>query len=188
MLSFVKVIHAALHRKGYDVAVNADGLMNEYYDETPTGTDQLRASGTAWYQGWNSWQQLIGLAQSMGDDLIGLEKGSSTNTTSMTYGKASFLLEWNGGGSVFIYKRPRQRSDQPRLDDGHREAGSREIIRNPRPQRVNARASRHWPSFGLLGHRLDPTSDLAPRTSLGLDDHVRVTTQDRAHEPPAGYI
>jgi hypothetical protein len=39
----------------------------------------------------------------MGDDFIGLEKGSSTNTTAMTYGKASFLLEWNGGGSVFMY-------------------------------------------------------------------------------------
>jgi hypothetical protein len=130
MLSFVEAVHAALHRKGYYVAVNAsgyipgdansntsantqtwwrklgpyvDGLMNEYYDETPTGTDQLRTSGTAWYQGWSSWQQLIGLAQSMGDDFIGLEKGSSTNTTAMTYGKASFLLEWNGGGSVFMY-------------------------------------------------------------------------------------
>jgi hypothetical protein len=130
MLSFDKAVYAALHRKGYYVALNAsgyipgdansntsantqtwwkklgpyaNGLMNEFYDETPTGTDQLRASGTAWYQGWNSWQQLIGLAQSMGDDFIGLEKGSSTNTTAMTYGKASFLLEWNGGGSVFMY-------------------------------------------------------------------------------------
>lgn len=130
MLSFVKAVHNALHRKGYYVALNAsgyipgdansntsantqtwwkklgpyaDGLMNEYYDETPTGSDQLRSSGPAWYQGWNSWQELIGLAQSMGDDFIGLEKGSSTNTTAMTYGKASFLLEWNGGGSVFMY-------------------------------------------------------------------------------------
>jgi hypothetical protein len=130
MLSFAKAIYAALHRKGYYVALNAsgyipgdansntsantqtwwrklgphaNGLMNEYYDETATGTDQLRASGTAWYQAWDSWQQLIPLAQSMGDDFIGLEKGSSTNTTAMTYGKASFLLEWNGGGSVFMY-------------------------------------------------------------------------------------
>jgi hypothetical protein len=130
MLSFVKAVHAALHRSGYYVALNAsgyipgdpnsnasantqtwwkrlgpyaNGLMNEYYNETPTGTDQLRSAGTAWYQGWDSWQQLIGLAQSMGDDFIGLEKGKSTNTAAMTYGKASFLLEWNGGGSVFMY-------------------------------------------------------------------------------------
>jgi Hypothetical glycosyl hydrolase family 15 len=130
MLSFVKAVHTAMHRRGYYVALNAsgyspgdpnsntsastqtwwkrlgpyaNGLMNEYYDETPTGTDQLRSTGIAWYQEWNSWQQLIGLAQSMGDDFIGLEKGSSTNTAAMTYGKASFLLEWNGGGSVFMY-------------------------------------------------------------------------------------
>jgi hypothetical protein len=130
MLSFVKAVHTALHRRGYYVALNAsgyipgdpnsdtsantqtwwkrlgpytNGLMNEYYGETPTGTDQLRPSGSAWYQQWDSWQQLIGLAQSMGDNFIGLEKGSSTNTAAMTYGKASFLLEWNGGGSVFMY-------------------------------------------------------------------------------------
>ena len=137
MLSFVKAVHTALHRKGYYVALNAsgyvpgdansntsantrtwwkqlgphaDGLMNEYYAQTSTGTNQARASGSAWYQGWDSWQQLIGLAQSMGDDFIGLEKGSSTNQAAMTYGKASFLLEWNGGGSVFMYT---SRGDDP---------------------------------------------------------------------------
>jgi hypothetical protein len=130
MQSFVQAVYNALHRKGYYIALNAsgyvpgdadsntsantctwwkhlgpyaDGLMNEYYAETSTGTDQLRASGRAWYQGWDSWQQLIGLAQSMGDDFIGLQKGTSTSVAAMTYGKASFLLEWNGGGSVFMY-------------------------------------------------------------------------------------
>jgi hypothetical protein len=28
---------------------------------------------------------------------------SCTDTALMTFGKASFLLEWNGGGSVFAY-------------------------------------------------------------------------------------
>jgi hypothetical protein len=135
MLSFVKAVHTALHRKGYYVAVNAsgyvpgdpksntsantqiwwkklgpyaDGLMNEYYDETSTGTDQLRTAGTAWYQGWNSWQQLIGLAQSMGDDFFGLMHGPGSDARRMSYGKASFLLDWNGRGGAFLYQPPDQ--------------------------------------------------------------------------------
>jgi putative glycosyl hydrolase-like family 15 (GHL15) protein len=130
MLAFVKTVYSALHAHGYYVALNAgayipgdstyndgsstvnwwkelgsyaDALMNEYYDETPTGTNQLRSSGTAWYQQWDSWQRLIGLAQSTGDDFLGLTKQTCTNTTAMMYGKASFLLEWNGGPSAFMF-------------------------------------------------------------------------------------
>lgn len=129
-LSFVKAVYLALHTKGYYVALNggayksgdstyddgtstiawwkqlgpyADGLMNEYYAEASNKT--LRAKGTAWYQHWDGWQRLIGVAQSMGDDFVGLENNGATDTAAMTYGKASFLLEWNGAaGSVFIYK------------------------------------------------------------------------------------
>ena len=131
-LSFVKAVYSALHAKGYYVALNAgaykagdstyddgtstvnwwkqvgpyaDGLMNEYYQETSNGTGQLRALGTAWYQHWDGWQRLIGVAQSQGNDFIGIENNGATNTAAMTYGKASFLLGWNGAaGSVFIYK------------------------------------------------------------------------------------
>src|SRR5436190_2114217 len=81
----------------------ANGLMNEYYDETSNGTYQLRTTGTAWYQQWGGWQRLIGTAQSMGDDFFGLMKGTAGNTAAMQYGKASFLLEWNGGGGAFMY-------------------------------------------------------------------------------------
>jgi hypothetical protein len=134
-LSFVKAVGTALRSRGYYVAVNAsgyvpgdpksntsantqiwwkklgpyaDGLMNEYYDETSTGTDQLRTAGTAWYQGWNSWQQLIGLAQSMGDDFFGLMHGPGSDARRMSYGKASFLLDWNGRGGAFLYQPPAQ--------------------------------------------------------------------------------
>jgi hypothetical protein len=131
-VSFVKAVYSALHSKGYYVALNAsgyvpgdansntsaneqtfwkmvgpysDGLMSEWYDETASGitTAQLRSTGTAWYQQWDSWQQTIPLIQSMGKDFIGLTKQTCTNTTAMTYGKASFLLEWNGGGGAYIY-------------------------------------------------------------------------------------
>jgi hypothetical protein len=129
-LSFAKVVGQALRAAGYYVAVNAsgyipgdansndgtntvtwwqelgpyvNGLMNEYYDETSNGTYQLRATGTAWYQSWDGWQRLVQTAQSMGDDFFGLTYDTAGNTTAMTYGKASFLLDWNGGGGAFMY-------------------------------------------------------------------------------------
>jgi hypothetical protein len=129
-VSFQKAVYTALHAKGYYVALNAsgyipgdsnsdngnntitfwkevgpyaDGLMNEYYNEAANGTNQLRVTGTAWYQQWDAWQRLIPTAQSMGDDFIGLEKGGPSDTAAMTYGKSSFLLEWNGGGGTFMY-------------------------------------------------------------------------------------
>lgn len=129
MLSFVKAAYAGLHAKGYYVALNAngyiagdsnsdsgtntvtwwkevgpyaDGLMNEYYDET--SAKQLRAMGAAWYQHFDGWQRLIPTAQSMGDDFLGLTKSAScTDTVTMTYGKASFLLEWDGAGGAFLF-------------------------------------------------------------------------------------
>jgi hypothetical protein len=128
MVSFVQAVYPALHAKGYYVAENAgayksgdstysdgtstvnwwntvgpnaDGLMNESYEETSQGP---RTSAVAWTGYFDGWQRLIGVAQSQGDDFIGLTKGSATDPALMTYGKASFLLEWNGGGSVFIYK------------------------------------------------------------------------------------
>jgi hypothetical protein len=131
MLSFVKAAYSALHAHGYYLALNAgayipgdrkftdgtatinwwkqvghysDGLMNENYDETPGTTKKLRASGAAWYQEWDGWQRLIPTAQSMGKDFIGLTYQSCSNTAAMTYAKASFLLAWNGGGSVLMYK------------------------------------------------------------------------------------
>lgn len=129
-VSFVKAVYTALHAKGYYLALNADGyipgdansddgtntvtwwkqlgpyadgLMNEYYDETSSSTGQLRVMGTAWYQHWDGWGRLIGTAQSMGDDFLGLTKQTCTDTAAMTYGKASFLLEWNGGSGAFMF-------------------------------------------------------------------------------------
>jgi hypothetical protein len=130
MLSFLKAAYSALHAHGYYLALNAgayipgdrtyndgastvdwwkkvgrysDGLMNENYDQISSSTKQVRASGPAWYQEWDGWQRLIPTAQSMGKDFIGLTEQSCTNTAAMTYAKASFLLDWNGGGSVFMY-------------------------------------------------------------------------------------
>lgn len=131
MVGFVKAVYTALHAKGYYVALNAgafksgdstyndgtstiawwqqlgpyaDGLTNEYYDETSDGTDRLRTTAAAWYGDFDQWQRLIGTAQSDGDDFIGITYGAAGDTTAMTFARASFLLEWNGHGSAFIYK------------------------------------------------------------------------------------
>jgi hypothetical protein len=130
MVSFVKAVYAGLHPLGYYIETNtgafksgdtayndgtstvawwkqvgpyADGLMNEFYDETSDGTLRLRTTGTAWYQSFDGWQRLIGTAQNMGDDFAGLFKTAGMNTAAATYGKASFLLEWSGGGGAFDY-------------------------------------------------------------------------------------
>jgi putative glycosyl hydrolase-like family 15 (GHL15) protein len=130
MLSFVKAVGNGLRSHGYYVALNAsgyvpgdtnsndgtntvvwwkqvgpyvNGLMNEYYNETSNGTYQLRTTGGAWYQQWDAWQRLIGTAQAMGDDFFGLTYSGAGNTAAMQYGRASFLLDWDGGGGAFMY-------------------------------------------------------------------------------------
>jgi hypothetical protein len=127
MVSFVQAVYATLNAKGYYVALNAgafksgdstyndgtstvnwwkqvgpysSGLMNENYDQTSQG---LRTSANAWYGDYDGWQRLIGTAQGMGKDFLGLTKSGGMNTTVAIYGKASFLLEWNGGGSAYLY-------------------------------------------------------------------------------------
>ena len=129
-LSFVEAVGTALRAKGYYVAVNAggyipgdsnsdtgantvawwqqlgpyvNGLMNEYYQETGDGNNTLRTTGASWTQNWDGWQRLVITAQGMGDDFIGVTYGPAGDTQAMLYGKASFLLDWNGGGGAFIY-------------------------------------------------------------------------------------
>lgn len=128
-LSFVKAVGTALRAKGYYVLVNASGyvpgntqsddgtstiawwqelgpyvsgLMNEYWQETSNGSDILRSSGSSWSQHWDGWQRLVQTAQSMHRDFVALTRGPAAGPQFL-YGKASFLLDWNGGGGAYIY-------------------------------------------------------------------------------------
>jgi len=130
-LSFLAAVGPALRAHGYYVLVNASGyipgdqasddgsstaawwrqlapyvsgLADEYYQQVSDGSDTLRSSGGAWNQNWDGWQRLVATAQSLGKDFVGLAYGSSSDTERMSYGKASFLLDWNGGGGAFIYE------------------------------------------------------------------------------------
>jgi hypothetical protein len=129
-LSFIKAVGPALRARGYYVLASASGyvpgdpgdntgattaswwrklnpyvsgLMNEYYGEIPDGSNQLRSAGTSWKQNWDGWQQLVRIAQSRGHDFVGLTWGQPGDTRSMTYGKVSFLLDWDGRGGAFVY-------------------------------------------------------------------------------------
>ena len=130
-LSFIRTVGRALRAHGYYVLASAagyvpgdpgdntgattvswwrqlnpyvSGLMNEYYGETPDGSNRLRSNGPAWTQNWAGWQQLIRVAQSRGHDFVGVTYGVPGDTRAMTYGKASFLLDWNGRGGAFVYE------------------------------------------------------------------------------------
>ncbi len=137
-LSFIKAVGPALQAHGYYVLANAvgyiagdpdsldgttdvawwqqlgpyvNGLMNEYYQETQDGNNTLRASGTSsWTQYWDGWQRLISTAQNMGKDFVGVTYGAPGDTQTMTYAKASFLQQWNGGNSTLIFN-PTDNSD-----------------------------------------------------------------------------
>lgn len=136
-LSFVRTVGSGLRARGYYVLVNAsafvpgdsdsdtgtttvswwkqlgpyvDGLMDESYAQDSDGSERLRTSGSAWYQNWDGWQRLVQVAQSMGRDFVGVMYGSGSDTHAMTYGKSSFLLDWDGAGGAFIYT-PKDGSD-----------------------------------------------------------------------------
>lgn len=130
-LSFVRAVGTALRARGYYVLVSASGyvpgnlgsdtgattaswwrqlnpyvsgLMQEYYGETPDGSNRLRSDGAAWTENWNGWQRLVRIAQANGRDFVGLTYGPPGDTRTMQYGKASFLLDWNGRGGAFVYQ------------------------------------------------------------------------------------
>ncbi len=85
------------------VGPHLSGLMSEYWQQNPNNVSQLRASGPAWYQNWDGWQRLVDVAQDIGRDFVGIQKGSRSSTGTMRYGRASFLLDWNGRGGAYVF-------------------------------------------------------------------------------------
>ncbi len=137
-LSFVRAVGPALRARGYYVLVNASayvpgnpasndgtttvawwrqlapyvsGLADEHYQETSDGRDTLRTDGPAWDEGWSGWQRLVATAQSLGRDFVGIAYGPAGDPGRMSYGRASFLLDWNGRGGAFVYQPTSQTSD-----------------------------------------------------------------------------
>jgi hypothetical protein len=127
-LSFIKYVGGALKAEGYYVMVNGmayipgdngsdDGTLSkawidqiypyingyfvEYWQEN--GSDfRLRGLGVEWYNHWDAWQSVMAYAQSKGLDFHGEVEAGATDLQEDRYVRASFLLEWNGGGGSFM--------------------------------------------------------------------------------------
>jgi hypothetical protein len=200
-LSFIHAVGPALRARGYYVLASASGyvpgdagdntgattalwwrklnpyvsgLMNEYYGEIPDGSNRLRSAGESWMQNWDGWQQLVRIAQSRGHDFVGLTWGQPGDTRSMTYGKVSFLLDWDGRGGAFVYA-PTNNGDgwsgawTQKLGRplGHKQAVGAGWIRRYRHAVVLLNPSATSPQrFSLRGRYPVKTVTLQPTTGL----------------------
>ena len=129
-MSFVSYVGPALRAKGFYVLVNAaayhhedpardngasyarfykrlapyvDGIMNEYWVQSTEDVAQLRSVGTDANDYWEGWQQLVSVTQKAGADFFGLTYGSGDDRRAIRYGRASFLLDWDGRGGAFMW-------------------------------------------------------------------------------------
>lgn len=131
MAGFVQTVGTRLEARGLYVLVNAhkwvegnpdsnngileaqwwsrigrsvSGLQSEYWLQDATNVSRVRSTGSAWWQNWDGWQRLVSVAQGMGADFVGYTYGSATDVRAMRFGKASFMLDWDGAGGAFIYQ------------------------------------------------------------------------------------
>ena len=86
------------------LAPSVDGLMSgKNWLQHPLDGTKLRGIGAEWWKNWDGWGNLVSVAESMNRDFFGLQYASNTNTRVMSYGKASFLLYWNGAGGAYMF-------------------------------------------------------------------------------------
>jgi hypothetical protein len=122
MTSFVRHVGTALRRQGFFVAVNAykpypddaswwrriapytSALTTEYWQQNPNNVSELyTADAPSWTGHWEYWQQLIAIAQRAGSSFFGIQYGDTGDTRLMQYGRASFLLGWNGKRGAYFF-------------------------------------------------------------------------------------
>jgi hypothetical protein len=122
MAAFVKQVAAAFRPRGLFVAVNAykpypdntswwqriapstNALMSEYWQQNPNDPRELyTADAPSWTGHWDYWQKLVDIAQNAGSSFFGLQYGDTGDTRLMRYGRASFLLEWNGNAGAYFF-------------------------------------------------------------------------------------
>jgi hypothetical protein len=128
-LSYIRNIGAALKAAGYKVVVNAkcfhpDAITSDYDTDSKGWLDQYGSSVTGatieywqqnasnhtvfltgddtWYHHWNSWQEFIAYANSKGIDPNPVAYISQTELSQCRYLRGSYLLEWNGHGSILL--------------------------------------------------------------------------------------
>jgi len=137
MRSFMAAVGPALKRKNLYVLVSAykagtndsstvvpwwqtiapyvNGLQSEYWEQNPTKLSQpFDTDPRVWTGHWVSWLALGDTANKSGVDFFAVQKGTRNSTQMMTYGKASYLLVWNGRGGGYVWS-PTDGSDPWRL-------------------------------------------------------------------------
>jgi hypothetical protein len=89
------------------VAPYLSALFCEYFEQNPNNWSQMYSNTHQnWTDNWDGWLKLVDAAQSAGADFWGLNyaSGTSVDVRNMTYGKASFLLKWDGGpGGAYFW-------------------------------------------------------------------------------------
>jgi hypothetical protein len=129
MASFIGRVGAALRKQGYFVAANAykpfpqtaawwrqiapatDALMSEYWQQDPNNPSVLYTSDAAsWTGHWDYWESLVEIAQRAGSSFFGLQFGDPSDRRLMRFGRASFLLAWNGTRGAYFFS-PRAEVD-----------------------------------------------------------------------------
>jgi hypothetical protein len=128
-ISFISNVGSALKAAGYVVGVNAKGFipgnsasndstlskqwmdryapyvsasMIEYWQQNGSDHRVFLSGGDAWYHQWDSWQSLESYAQSKGLEFWPVSYISKTELAQCRYLRGSYLLEWNGKGSIMI--------------------------------------------------------------------------------------
>ena len=126
MRSFVRFAGPALRARGLYVLTNAfkggpsdgsadvawwkwvaryvDGLMAEFWEQSPLDLKLFDTNPCCWTGNWYGWLRLAAAAQRSGADFFPLQYGPSGDVRTMTYGKASFLLVWDGSGGGYVYE------------------------------------------------------------------------------------
>jgi hypothetical protein len=88
------------------LARDVRAFTTESWEMNWDSSGSIRLSGTASCdQNWDGWQRLVARVQGMGKDFIPLTSGpgDAGGVAKSTYLKASFLLDYNGGTSAFVY-------------------------------------------------------------------------------------
>ena len=88
------------------LAPYVDVFVDENWEMNWDGSGSVRFSGTAaCTQNWDGWQRLVGAVQRMRKTFVAVTSGGAdpVGTARATYLRASFLLDYDGGPSAFIY-------------------------------------------------------------------------------------
>jgi hypothetical protein len=82
---------------------NVSGLCREWWQQNPNSPgDVYTQSPSKWTGHWSGWLRLVTAAQAMRRDFFGIQWSDSSDLRLLRYGRASFLLAWNGRGGAYM--------------------------------------------------------------------------------------